>query len=380
MRPGGARKKSLNFFSDRGILFLLAGVFIVTALFYMNLQEARQFVARFITGDYTPQEYEAFLKWLRKANNDELNEIADEYESKQDLWDVLAVTPSSEWINRLEQKLDGAERGGVVRRMNPERYVRRKTWIAAASVIVLLSAGVYLFVKEGHKAAPTAENPGQTSLAYYTTESNPRGADQKELILADGSKIWLNASSSLKFPSQFDGPDRVVELTGEAFFEVEKNSDKPFKVLIKGAEIDVLGTHFNVKAYDDEPTSRTTLIDGAVRMESGSKRVVLKPGQQAEIPYSLTGDAAQIGVTSVNPKSALAWKEGLFQFEDDDLRSIVRTLSRAYNVDVQVDPNVPEKRFTGNFDRKLGLEKILEQLKSLDIRFKYDGKIIRVTL
>ncbi|MBS1663904.1 MAG: FecR domain-containing protein [Bacteroidetes bacterium] len=305
----------------------------------MNLQEARQFVARFITGEYAPEEYEAFLKWLRKANNDELNEIADEYESKEDLWDTLAVTPSTEWVSRLEQKLDDSG-GGVVRRMNPER-IRRRTWIAAASVIAILSAGVYLFVKEGNKAAPKAENQGQVSLAYYTTESNPRGADQKELILADGSKIWLNAASSLKFPSQFDGPDRVVELSGEAFFEVEKNSDKPFRVLIKDAKIEVLGTHFNVKAYDNEPTSRTTLIDGAVRMESGSKKEVLnKPGQRAEIPYSLPGVDAQINVTSgVNFESALAWKNGLLQFENDDLHTVMRAIERAYNVDVQFEPN-----------------------------------------
>ncbi|HEY6899958.1 MAG TPA: FecR domain-containing protein, partial [Puia sp.] len=263
----------------------------------MNLQEARQFVARFIAGDYTPQEYEAFLKWLRKANNEELNEIADEYESKEDLWDTLAVTPSTEWINRLEQKLDDTE-GGKIRKMNPGR-IHRKTWIAAASVIAILSTGVYWFVKEGHKTAPKAGEQNPVSMAYYTTESNPRGADQKELILADGSKIWLNAASSLKFPSQFDGPDRVVELSGEAFFEVERNSDKPFRVLIRDAKIEVLGTHFNVAAYNDEPSSRTTLIDGAVRMESGSKKEVLsKPGQQAEIPYSLPGVTTQINVTS----------------------------------------------------------------------------------
>ena len=345
----------------------------------MNQQEAKQFVARFIAGEYAPEEYEAFLKWLRNATTEELNEIADEHESMQDQWAVLSATPSSEWVAGLEQKLDGVEeKRGLVRRLSPERFIRRKTWIAAASVIVLLSAGVYLFVKEEHKAP----RPGvQAIKVSLNTELNPRGGEQKELILADGSKVWLNAASSLKFPNQFDGPERVVELSGEAFFEVAKNSDKPFRVLIKDAEVEVLGTHFNVMAYEDESISRTTLIEGAVRMESGSQNVVLKPGQQAEIPYPSPGVVKPIKVISgVDPESVMAWKKGIFQFDNDELHTIMRTLSRAYNVDVEFDPNVPEKHFTGNFSRQKGLDTILEQLKSLGIHFKNDGKIIRVTL
>ncbi len=345
----------------------------------MSLQEAKQFVAHFVTGDYTPEEYATFLRWLKGATEEELNAIADEHEASQEQWVDLSAQPSPEWVARLEQKLNSAKEGEVpVRRMSPGRFIRRKTWIAAASVVVLLSTGVYLYVREDGKVQ---QEGTQALKALSNITSNPRGGDQKELILADGSKVWLNAASSLKYPSSFDGPERVVELSWEAFFEVTKNSSMPFRVLIKDAEVEVLGTHFNVMAYDDEPISRTTLIEGAVRMESGSYNVVLKPGEQAQIPYPSPGVANPIKVvTGVNPDVALAWKNGYFQFENDNLQTVMRTLSRAYDVDIQFDSNVPEKRITGNFSRQAGLDRILEQLESLKIHFKSNGKTVRVTL
>ena len=347
----------------------------------MSLQEAKQFVAQFIKGDYTPEEYAAFLRWLKGATLDELNEIADEHESKHDQWVAMAATPPADWVSGLEQKLDGVGDGALVRRFSPERWVRRRTWIAAASVIVLLSAGVYMFVREEQKVPQAGSEAVKVSLNTYM---NPRGGDQKELILADGSKVWLNAASSLKFPNQFDGSERVVELSGEAFFEVTNNSNKPFRVKIKDAEVEVLGTHFNVMAYEDESISRTTLIEGSVRMESGAAPVVLKPGEQAEIPYPSPGVVPTIKVVPIaNTSGVLAWKNGFFQFDNDDLHTVMRTISRAYNVEVQFDSNVPETRIAGVFPRQQSLAttlNFLEHLK-LGIHFKNDdGKSVRVTL
>jgi ferric-dicitrate binding protein FerR (iron transport regulator) len=350
----------------------------------MNLTEAKQFVAQFIKGDYTPGEYEAFLRWLKGATMDDLNAIADEHESMDDQWAALAEEPSADWASKLEQKIDALEDRGLIRRLNPERFIRRNTWVAAASVIVILSAGVYLFVKEEHKKTPAPEVPATVEVAM-NTYTNPRGGDQKELILEDGTKVWLNAASTLKFPSAFKGPERVVELSGEGFFEVTTDVAKPFRVKIKDAAVEVLGTHFNVMAYEDERVSRTTLIDGSVRVESGSERVVLKPGEQAEMPYPSPGVASSIKVVSVgSADAALAWKNGYFQFQDEDLRSVMRAISRAYNVDVKVDADVPEdKRITGIFSREESLDanlKLLERIKSLGIHFHNDGKLVRVTL
>jgi len=363
---------------------LLTGACLYNNTLFMNLPEAKQFVAQFIKGDYTPGEYEAFLRWLRGATMDELNAIADEHESMDGQWAALATEPSADWASKLERRIDALEDRGLIRRLNPERFIRRNTWMAAASVIVILSAGVYLFVKEEHKKAPEPEVPSVVEVAM-NTETNPRGADQKELMLADGSKVWLNAGSTLKFPSAFKGSERVVELSGEGFFEVATDVAKPFRVKIKDAAVEVLGTHFNIMAYEDEKISRTTLIDGSVRMESGSQRVVLKPGEQAEIPYPSPGVTGNIKVVPIgNTDAVLAWKNGFFQFDSVDVRSVMRELSRAYNVLIKVDPNVPEdKRITGIFKREESLDsnlKLLEHIKSLGIHFHNNGKIVRVTL
>ena len=129
--------------------------------------------------------------------------------------------------------------------------------------------------------------------------------------MSDGSKVWLNAASVLKYPVTFNGPERLVELSGEAFFQVTRNSANPFRVLIKDAEVEVLGTDFNIMAYEDEPISRTTLVEGSVKIESGKHSVKLEPGQQAEVPYPSPGVDAPIKVLSgIDPQTVLAWKDG----------------------------------------------------------------------
>jgi ferric-dicitrate binding protein FerR (iron transport regulator) len=374
----------------------------------MILQEAKQFVALFITGGYTPEEYAAFLRWLKGATVEELNAIADEHEARHESWSLTSGGPSSEWVAQLERKLDdsigdvgddidnddignddigeyeviGEEIPVIGNR--PDRKIRRNVWLAAASVIVLLSAGTYLYVE---KTEAGRDEQGKRLEALTNTFSNPRGGLQKQFVLADGSKVWLNAASSLKYPTRFAGSERLVELSGEAFFEVAPSAEHPFRVLIRNAEVEVLGTGFNVKAYDDDPVSRTTLIDGAVKVGSGAESVTLGPGQQADIPYSSlrvgAGAGAGVGtaikvLSGVDPGSVLAWRSGTFQFDNDHLDLVMRTLARAYNVDVQFEPNVPDLLVSGIFNRADGLRKILEQLESLKIHFKNDGKKVIV--
>ena len=354
----------------------------------MSLQEAKQFVHHFIEGEYSPGEYEDFLRWLKGATVDELNAIADEHEALHEHWPIATIVPSSEWVEQLERKLDSAKEAVdiPVIPIRRDRFVRRKTWVAAASVIVILAAGATLYItQKGSKTGQMqqAQQVRSDIQALNKSFSNPRGGEQKQLILADGSKVWLNAASSLKYPATFTGPERLVELSGEAFFEVKKNSGNPFRVLIKDAEVEVLGTDFNVMAYDDEPVSRTTLVEGAVKVERGSEEAILHPGQQAEIPNPLQGAAAPIKVVSgIDPRKVLAWKSGLFKFDNDELHTVMRVLSRCYNVDVQYDPKVPavsgDVKITGIFDRKDGLDKILAQLESQGIHFTNDGKTVTV--
>jgi ferric-dicitrate binding protein FerR (iron transport regulator) len=353
----------------------------------MSLQEAKQFVAQFVTGEYTPEEKAAFMQWLSGATVAELNIIADEHEALHDSWPLTTEGPSSEWVGRLEQKLnvaiDGSddEKEEEAAELSTGRihYMGRRAWIAAASVIVILSTGAYVYL--GQKGSDKAGVMRDREASLTNVFSVPRGGEQRELILSDGSKVWLNAASSLKYPVTFTGPERLVELSGEAFFEVMKNSANPFRVLIKDAEVEVLGTDFNVMAYEDEPISRTTLVAGSVKIESGKQSVKLEPGQQAQVPYPSADVDAPIKVLSgIDPHTVLAWKDGNFEFDHADVQTVMRSLARSYNVEVQVDPVVASLPVTGVFDRKLGLAKILEQLETLNIaHFKLDGKRAVVT-
>lgn len=345
----------------------------------MISQEAQQFVARFIKGDYTPGEYAAFLQWLKGATVEELNDIADTHESLHEDW-VLAGEPSAEWVEQLERKLDEEEQAAVIR-MRSGRAKRRNVWMAAASVVVILSAGAYLYLHEGKGAGSAALQNREKGLT--TVYSNPAGSGQQEVVLSDGSKVWLNAASTLKCPPRFNGSERLVELSGEGYFEVAANASNPFRVLIKDAEVEVLGTNFNIAAYADDPESRTTLVNGAVKIKlTGSDNSVpLQPGQLAEIIYASPGANETVHVRSgIDPKRELAWRDNYFDFDNADLGAVMRTIARAYNVAVEFSPNTPSNPVTGDFDRRLGLDKLLKQIESFaNVHIKNNGKTVIVT-
>ncbi|HVU53544.1 MAG TPA: FecR domain-containing protein [Puia sp.] len=345
----------------------------------MILKDARQFVASFVKGEYTPEEYAAFLTWLQDASIEELEIIADEHEALFEQWSLPDVSPSPEWALQLEQRLDQADeqittKVAPVRGMHPGRFIRNP-WVAAASVILLLSGGYLLF---NHSAEKKTATVGSQAGALYDTFMVLRGGTQQEFVLADGSKIWLNAASTLKYPVSFNG-GRTVELSGEGYFEVTGNVTKPFHVKIKGAEIEVLGTHFNVKAYDEESTSQTTLVDGAVKVIRGSEVIQLKPGDQAEINYPSSGsDPSMRVIKGLNIDAVLSWKSGRLQFKDDNLSTVMQAIARCYDVEIRYPSGVPNKRFTGNFTRKSNISQILSQLEDQGIHCIQDGKIITV--
>jgi len=352
----------------------------------MSLQEAKHFVAHFVNGDYTPEEYATFLFWLRGATLEELNAIADEHEALHESWSLPVSEPSPEWVALLEGKLDEL---GKEEDETPVRYVgtpgvfRRRVWVAAASVAVVVSAGAILYTQHSSVDKASVAN-GQRSVAPVLSQTmvNPAGGGQKQLVLADGSTIWLNSASTLKYPAVFTGSERVVELSGEAFFEVTKSAGKPFRVLIKDAEVEVLGTHFNIMAYENEPVSKTTLVDGAVRLESGAKQFELKPGEQALMRYPAAGSGEpEIEVSEVDAEMALSWRKGYADLKNADLQTVMRALKRYYNVDIQYPQGVPDaKTFTGGLILQDGLQHNLTILgEYYDLRIKNDGKTVTVT-
>lgn len=225
--------------------------------------------------------------------------------------------------------------------------------------------------------AGTAE-PGDMNVEpAYNDIQTPRGG-QYQIILPDGSKVWLNAASSLRFPVRFNKKERRVELTGEAYFEVARNKDVPFKVYSGKQEVKVLGTQFNVKAYSDEPGISTTLLEGSVlvnNLESGQSRI-LKPGQQANI----TRDSRTIEIDRVNPDQEVSWKSGYFVFDNQEITGIMKTIGRWYDVDIEYRNIYKIEKFGGAFSRSSNLSEILHNLESLgNMHFKIEGRRVIVS-
>ena len=217
----------------------------------------------------------------------------------------------------------------------------------------------------------------RTGEVLYNTISTPRGG-QYQIILADGSKVWLNAASSLRFPTSFTGKERDVALTGEGYFEVAHNATKPFKVSVNGAEIEVLGTHFNINAYNDEATIKTTLLEGSVKVSKGSSSKMIEPGEQAQIENS---GNPKIMVQAVDVDVAVAWKDGRFIFYGNNIQSVMRQLARWYDVDVSYEGNITDEEFVGviNRSRYENISEILDMLeKTRTVSFAISGHNVTV--
>lgn len=207
----------------------------------------------------------------------------------------------------------------------------------------------------------------------FNTIETPNGG-QYQLILPDGTKVWLNAASSLKYPVSFNGNDRSVELIGEGYFEVAKRIAQRFSVLTSRGTVEVLGTHFNVNAYHDEPLNRIALLEGSVRVSLGDESKVMKPGQQ-----SLVSNKSIRLINDADNESAIAWKDGYFKFDDENIETIMRKISRWYNVDIQYEKGIPEYGFGGKVSRFNDVSEVLKVLELTGaIHFKTEGRRITV--
>ncbi|WP_316834216.1 FecR family protein [Pedobacter nutrimenti] len=212
-------------------------------------------------------------------------------------------------------------------------------------------------------AATAAQN---SELVTYNSIETPRGGEYR-LTLADGTKVWLNAASSIKYPVAFAGKERKVEITGNVYFEVEHNAAKPFRVICNGQIVEDLGTHFNINAYSDENAVKTTLLEGSVKISSAGKAKILKPGEQAQLV------GGNILVTQVNVDEVVAWKNGLFDFKDADIETIMRQLSRWYDVDVEYRGKISEALFTGKLYREVNVSQVLDMLSYFKVHFKIEN-------
>lgn len=261
--------------------------------------------------------------------------------------------------------------------------------LADGSTIVLDSAKQGALAKQsGTSVVKTAagaltydvtDHPGTANITWNTI-TTPRGA-QYEVVLPDGTHVWLNAATTLKYPVAFpEGTDRKVILSGEAYFEVNSDAQAPFKVAVhtqhnNDGEVTVLGTRFNIMAYDDEAAVRTTLLEGAVMVSRSGNSKKLTPGQQAIFPLETSGS---ILVENTDTEIAIAWKKGFFRFDQRQLPAIMRQISRWYDVDIAYEGKVPDIVFGGGIDKNLPLSRILSALEKYGIRFETNGRKINV--
>jgi transmembrane sensor len=369
----------------------------------MDTKKARELLAKQQQGTLTPEEQATLASWyLRLA------------EREGDVPQADLAKKEAAIYNRVSQTING----GKTIRLWPRIA-------AAASIILAVSVGSYFILHKKVLSRQTAQNQkqdiapgsdkailtlasgqkiiltsakngqiakqGQTliqktadgrvvyqagtrdnSAIAYNTMTTPRGG-QHWVTLADGSKVLLNAASSLTYPVAFNGKERKVILTGEAYFEVMHNDKMPFRVVTKGEIVEDIGTHFNINAYEDEPITRTTLLEGGIKIRSASQTDILKPGQQAVLK------ADQLRVSETDIEDAIAWKNGRFIFDSENIQSIMRKLSRWYDLDIAYKGEAPVQTFSGDISRFENISQVLELLdKTNSVHFSITGRRVTV--
>lgn len=384
----------------------------------MDLIRRSEFLKKFAEGEHTDAEHLEFMEWVKLASSSELEQMMDLSE-KYDIHDLIAEGPSGPFIQSLEMRLDQLDQKPAM------RVKTWKTWYAVAAILALLTLASALFFYQNrlsedsrivmdhdlepgsNKAYLTLANGKRIALSdaangtlgeeagikvsktadgaviyeanrvssadkhiIYNTIETPKGG-QYQVHLPDGTKVWLNAASTLKYPVSFaSAKERRVELSGEAYFEVAKDKAHPFHVQSVAQDIEVLGTHFNVNGYAGTEHTTTTLLEGAVSVHSllrDKAGAVLKPGQQSELSNS------GIQVADVNTDIAMAWQKGLFSFNNADLKTILAEFSRWYNIEVVYEGKIPDQKFTGEISRKITASQFLKILKIFKVKFTMEG-------
>lgn len=364
------------------------------------MNKAKELLEKYKTGNCTPEEILLLQKWFHHLHEDELSELTEADLRKAQ--------------NELRRKMTSLTRKSSVAILWPRIII-------AAAILIVISIGTFFYrnyidesntkhaisavkndispggniafltLADGRKISltdakngqlaeqsgikinktadgqleytiSTADNSSQ-SISYNTIET-PAGG-QYQINLPDGSKVWLNSASSLRYPVRFIGKERRVEISGEAYFEVAHNSRMPFKVANASQTVEVLGTHFNIMAYPDETSTKTTLLQGSVKIIKENKSIIISPGQQTRVKDG------NIDVVNVDVNEATAWKDGYFMFKSEDIQSIMRQISRWYNLEVTYQGNFPEKVFGGKISRSRNVSEVLEILESTgSIHFK----------
>ncbi|OCX52564.1 hypothetical protein BEL04_14015 [Mucilaginibacter sp. PPCGB 2223] len=371
---------------------------------------------KYLEGNATHQEIKTLYQWFDSFDDSTIHIDNDEKEVEDDLRSKIYLTLA----------FDKAQPKVVALKKKPSN-----TWRYAAAAILLLAIGIVatLFVRltlfkgdntelvkavkfkpVGNKATLTLSNgkvieldgaqakqvrdsqgrlvavninkelsyrAGSAAQTGQVSETNtlttPRGGQYK-IVLPDGTAVWLNAASSITYPIAFDAKERRVQINGEAYFEVTKDPSKPFRVVSTKQVVEVLGTHFDVNAYSDEPTTNTTLIEGKVKVTAAQNQALLIPGDQAQLSAS-----GLVIDKSADTEEATAWKNGYFVFNHEHIESIMRKISRWYDVEVAYEGPISKDWFGGSISREKNAAELLGKLELTgQIHFKIEGRRVIV--
>lgn len=374
----------------------------------MKSKDSKEILLKYHSGEATEEEKKWLENWVMNGLESDFD--LNEYEFLNDLTEIrnrLLVKEQSKGIKPLLLRITAA--ASVLIALSVGAYFILKTpapkpdlvqqkhtpivpggnkamlTLTDGSVIELNSAtngkiaqqdGVSITnTDDGELVYTVADKASKTGAPLYNAISTPKGGEY-ELSLPDGTKVWLNAASSLRFPTCFTGKERKVYLSGEAYFEVSRNKKMPFIVSSGDATVEVLGTHFNIKAYKDEEALKTTLLEGSVRVYGKKNSILLTPGQQATLSY--TSD--QINITNAKITEVMAWKNGYFIFKNSSLKDIMNQISRWYDVDVEYQCDPRNKYFGGMYSKDKDINELLKGLElTKNVHFKIEGRRIIVT-
>ncbi|ACU64142.1 FecR domain-containing protein [Chitinophaga pinensis] len=391
----------------------------------LSTERYEKLLQKYLDGQCNRAEMEELYAWLQSSGSNRSLLAAMQREFEKTMGEHYEIP--SELSDRIETRLlQDISQEKVIR--FPQRM--RLRWIAAAAVVLLAGSGVYYYMNTvssrkaltantGVLAADTGDiapgtnkailtlangdvvtldsagnqiiNQGETvvrqqngqlhyagqgssDVVTYNTLTVPRGG-QFNIVLSDGSHVWLNAASSMRYPTSFNGDRREVEIQGQGYFEVAPNASKPFFVKANNTEVQVLGTQFDIMAYADEKSINTTLIEGLVNVKYGNTEQRLKPGQQAVVDPA-TGVMV---VMKADVDQVIAWKTGFFEFDNATMADILRQLARWYDIEVSYNQTGNERLFGGRISRSLPLSDILHMLEANGPTFSLSGRKLTVT-
>lgn len=363
------------------------------------MKDAKNLIEKYKLGICTPEEKQVIESWFHHLGENEISDFTE---------DELVAARERLHTNMLELTKSSSSGSTLIK------------YLSAAAILIFISFSIFLFVKNqstfSTKDTRTANNdiqPGSNNailtladgkkitlndfgtgeiaeqqgikvikssegqLIYtlsdskdfsgsdlYNTIETPMGG-QYQVNLPDGSRAWLNSGSYLRYPIKFSGKERSIEISGEVYFEIKKMEGIPFKVQAGEQTIEVLGTHFNVMAYTDEASINTTLVEGSVKVTNGNKSTIIIPGQQSRLKNG------EFEVLSVDIDEVIAWKNGFFVFKNENLKSMMRKISRWYDVEVVYEGNIVDKSFGGKISRSRNISELLKIMESTgSIHFK----------